>query len=88
MQPYGSQHNDSGPLAQLRIGQYPVVQNLSLLEKNVTSESKQVVTTSYRQQGLSTEYREQLDSVYPRKQSVINLKLVVYNQEDLITVWR
>jgi hypothetical protein len=33
-----------------------VDQNVSLLEKNVTSGSQQVGTTSYQQQGLSTEY--------------------------------
>jgi hypothetical protein len=57
-------HNVSGPLAQLRIGQDPIDQNVSLLEKNVT-----------------------LESVYPRKQSAIDLKLVVSNQEDHIKVW-
>ena len=64
-----------------------VDQNFSLLEKNVTSRSQQVVTASYQQQGLSTEYGEQLESVYPGKQSVITLKLVVSNQEDHIKVW-
>jgi hypothetical protein len=63
----------------ITIGQVPVNQNVSLLEKNVTSGSQQVVTTSYQQQGLSTEYGEQLESAYPRKQSAINLKLVVSN---------
>ena len=64
-----------------------VDQNFSLLEKNVTSRSQQVVTASYQQQGLSTEYGEQLESVYPGKQSVITLKLVVSNQEDHIKIW-
>ena len=69
MQPYGGYHNVSGPLSQLRIGQYPVVQNLSLLEKNVTSGSQQVVTDSYQQQGLSTEYREPTGAPYIRANS-------------------
>jgi hypothetical protein len=80
VQPYGGQHNVSGPLVQLRIGQDPVDQNVSLLEKNATSGSHQVVTTSYEQQGLSTEYGEQLEFAYPRNQFAINLKLVVLNQ--------
>jgi hypothetical protein len=76
-----------GPLSQIRICQHPVDQNVLLLEKNVTSGSHQVVTAFYQQQGLSTEYGEQLESAYPHKQSTINLKLVVSNQEDHIKVW-
>ena len=64
----------SRPLTQLRIGQDPVGQNVPLLEKNVTSGSQQVVT-AYHQQVLSTEYGEELESVYPCKQSAIHLKL-------------
>ena len=33
VQPYGGQHNVTGPLAQLRIGQDPVDQNVSLLKE-------------------------------------------------------
>jgi len=62
-------------------------QNVSLLEKNVTSGSQQIVTASYQQHGLSIEYGEQLESVYPRKQSAINFKLVFSIQEDHIKVW-
>jgi hypothetical protein len=64
-----------------------VGQNVSSLEKNVTAGTQQVVTASYQKQAFSTEYGEQLESVYPHKQSSINLKLVVLNQEDQIEVW-
>jgi hypothetical protein len=57
---------------------------VSLLKKNVTSGSQQVVTASYQKQGLSIKYEEQLESVYPRK---INLKLVISNQENRLKVW-
>ena len=65
----------------------PVGRNVSFLEKNVTAGSQQVVTASYQQQAFSTEYREQLESVYPHKQSARNLKRVVSNQEDQMEVW-
>ena len=67
--------------------QISVDQNVSLLETNVTSGSQQVVSASYQQQVLSTEYGGQLESAYPRKQSAINLRLVVSDQEDHIKVW-
>ena len=41
IQPYGGYHRVSGPLAQLSIGQDPVDQAFSLLEKNVTLGSQQ-----------------------------------------------
>ena len=41
IQPYGDYHRVSGPLAQLSIGQDPVDQTFSLLEKNVTLGSQQ-----------------------------------------------
>ena len=69
------------------LGQDPVDQNVSLQEKNVTLGSQQVVTASYQQQVLSTEYGEELKSVYLRKQSAIHLKPVVSNQKDDIKVW-
>ena len=72
---------------QLRIGQDPVGQDFSLLERNVASGSQQVVTASYQHQELSTEYVEQLESIYPCKQSAINLMFVVSYQEDHIKVW-
>jgi hypothetical protein len=46
IQPYGDYHNVSGRLAQLWIDQDSVGQNVPLLEKNVTSGAKQVVTAS------------------------------------------
>jgi hypothetical protein len=60
--------------------------NVPLIEKNATSGSQQVVT-SFQQQVLSTEYGEQLESVYPCKQFAIHSILVVSNQEDDIEVW-
>jgi len=48
---------------------YTEWKKLSNKHLNVTSGSQQVVTASYQQQVLSTEYGEQLESVYPRKHS-------------------
>jgi hypothetical protein len=87
VQPCGGYHNVSGPLAQLRIGQDPVGQNIPLLEKNVISGSQQDMTASYQHQVLLTEYGEELESVYSRRQSAIHLMLPVSNQEEDIQVW-